>query len=255
MIQYINHITPAADAKPYNPAKTVTVGANDSYELTLQGRGSDVFGINRILPWASDLDALKITARINHERILFEDIRLPVIRELFSDSKLKAPFIIHKNNELTLTLENTSSGDVPVNIELLGYDGPNLRKLVSLYKQKGFPMPTPVFLYGGGTVNANAANQRINIPTKSKDVLLERMAIHSGKDELIHVSLQVYNETIKNDVFVNQINDEFAGGRRALVPITIKKSVPFTLAASNVDTSDHWLSYMGEAYVLDNANA
>jgi hypothetical protein len=255
MIQSITHITPAGDARPYNPAKTVTVAAGGSYDLTLQGRAADVFGINRILPWCSDMNAVTITARINHERMLFEDVRLPVIRELFKAGKLKAPFIIQKNNELTLTLNNTSASDLAVNIELLGYDGPNLRKLVSMYKQQDFPMPTPVFLYGSGTVNANAANQRINIPTKSKDVVLERMALHTSSDEYIHVSLQVYNETIKNDVFVNQLNDEYSNGHRALVPIKIKKSVPFTLAASNVDSADHWLSYMGEAYVLDNENS
>lgn len=257
----INDFSPPPKAAPYNPAKTVTVPGNGTEELTLKGRSADVFGIMRMLPYAPwptnvppppPANSIEITATLNNDRILFKDVQLPAIRELFMDSELLAPLIIQENNDLTFTLTNTSGNDIDVSMQLIGYDGPTTRKLVSLYEKRGIKMPTPVFLFAKDEIAANADNQVVDIPSKSVDVELHRAAIRSDSDDDLTVSLERYNETIKNGVFVRQFNDEFSIGRRSFVPIEVGKSVPFTLKASNASSNPQTLSFFGEAYMINN---
>jgi hypothetical protein len=251
----IKNFTPPQDASPFNPAKTVTVPAGGSTDVLLKGRKSDVFGLNRILPYGEDLSQILVSASLNNRRIIFDDIQLSAVRELFQDSHLKAPFIIQRNNDLTFTLSNRSSSDMAVNMELLGYNGDVLRKLVQDYQMQGLTMPTPVFLFGSDTLAGGAKNKFVNIPTLARDVQLQRMAVKTDDDPSVRVSLQLYNETIKNDVFVPQINDEFSNGRQLTVPVTIKKSVPFGLKATNSSSNSLVISYLGEAYLIyDNQN-
>lgn len=248
-IQTINNFIPPAAASPYNPATTITVPKSDSKKFTLVGRGADVFGLNRILPWCSSMGDITMKAMLNNDRLLFEDIQLSAIRQLFENGELLAPYIIQKNNNLEITLTNNDTvNDIEVNVQLLGYDGPTLRKLISDYNTAGLSMPTPIFLYGNASVLANAKRQRIDIPTKAVDVILNRMAIRTDSDDDIRVSLQIYNETVKNGVFVQQINDEFAL-QRTIVPYIIGKNVPFNLEATSTSGNNQTLSFLGEAYV------
>jgi hypothetical protein len=248
MIQTINEFEPPQNASPYNPAKTVTVPANDEAEITLKGRSANAFGFNRILPWCADMDAIEIKAELNEDRTIFKPVQLSVVRELFHNHSLLAPYIIKKHNDLRFTLTNPTGTDIDVNIQVLGYDAPALQKLVNDYKAAGLKMPRPAFLYGKGEVPANSSNHPIEVPTKSKDVDLIKAAIKSGSDKDIRVSLEVYNETIKNRVFIQQLNDEYEAGR-SMVPIPVGRNVPFTVKASNTNANPQTLSFLGEAYV------
>ena len=252
MIPTIKNFTPPGNASPYNPAKTVTVPAGGEAEIKLKGRSADVFGLTRILPYCSDFNGIEIEARLNNERILFEPVQLSAVRELFVDSELLAPLIIQKNNDLRFTLTNTTAAAIDTNIELLGYDGPSLRKLVGMYDDKGIEMPTPVFLFAKEEIAAGAANQGVAIPSKSVDLELLRAAIRTDSDDDMTVSLEIYNETVKNSVFVQQFNDEFSNGRRSFVPIEVGKNVPVTLNASNANVAAQTLSFFGEGYVYEN---
>jgi hypothetical protein len=250
MIKTIKNFIPPKDASPFNPAKKVTVEANSTTYLTLKGRNADVFGIRRMLPFCSDMNAITVKATLNHERILFSGISLAAIHQLFKDGELLAPYIIQKNNDLLFELTNTSGTDLDVNMELLGYDGPSLRKLVQLYNQSSFDMPTPVFLFGSDSIPSKASNHYIEIPTKSMTVDLQRAAITSTKDESISISLLIANEVIKNEVFIEQFNDEFRNGQRLMVPITIGAGKNFNLTASNSDqANDQQISFLGESYI------
>lgn len=249
MIPHIKNFTPPDDSSPYNPAKTVTVPANGDKTFTLQGRGADIFGINRILPWCSAMDAVTVKAELNNERKIFGDLQLSVIRQLFKGGQLLAPYIIQKNNDLEFTLTNSTAADVDVNMQLLGFDGPALRKLIGQYKENSIDMPTPVFVYGSEEIAANATGQRVDIPTKAVDVNLQRMAVKTDDDDDVRLSLQIYNETIKQDVFVQQLNDEFSGGTRSMVPYRIEKNVPFSLIAENAGGTSRTLSFLAESYV------
>ncbi len=252
MIPTIKNFTPPPDAAPYNPAKTITVPAGGTADMELQGRGSDVFGITRMLPYCSDFNAIEVRAELNNERIIFSDIQLSVLRQLFRSGQLLAPYIIQQNNDLGFTFTNTSGSDIDVNMQLLGYDGPSLRKLIRLYEKQAVAMPKPVFLYAKAEIPSFATKQPVDIPSKSVDVELHRAAVRTDSDPDMSVSLETYNETIKNGVFVQQLNDEFSNGRRALVPIEIGKNVPFSLKATNRNADPQTLSFLGEAYVIDN---
>lgn len=254
MIPRIKNFTPPADSYPYNPSKKVTVPANDSVIISLQGRGANAFGFNRILPFGSDLSVIEASFTLNEDYNLIKadtPIQLSAIRQLFLRKSLLAPFIIQQNNKLVVTLTNTSGADQDVNIELLGYDTPALNKLVTAYEDKGIKRPVPVFLYAKGEVAANSANVSIPIPTKSADVEIVRAAIKTDDDPDMSVTLQYFNEAIKNQVFVQQFNDEYEDAY-SIVPIRVGGNSPLRLLASNTDQANaNTLSFIAEAYVIE----
>lgn len=252
MIPRLKNFQPPADSFPYNPAKKVTVPANDSAEIILQGRGANAFGFNRILPFGSDLSVIEADFTLNTDYNILKDVQLSVVRQLFQRKSLLAPYIIQKNNDLVITLRNTSGADQDVNIQLIGYDTPAINKLTNEYKAQGLKMPTPIFLYGKGEIAADAKGQAIEIKTKSVDVDMLRMAVSTDNDDDISLSLQLFNESVKNKVFVQQINDEFEDGY-SLVPIRVGRNDPFTLVVDNADAVNaRTLSFIGEAYVYSN---
>ncbi|WP_409029447.1 hypothetical protein [Gracilimonas sediminicola] len=254
MIPRIKNFTPPADSYPYNPSKKVTVPGNDSVVLSLKGRGANAFGFNRILPFGSDLSVIEASFTLNEDYNLIKadtPIQLSAIRQLFLRKSLLAPFIIQQNNELLVTLTNTSGTDQEVNIALLGYDTPALNKLIAAYDEKGIKRPTPVFLYAKGEVAADSANVSIPISTKSVDVEIVRAAIKTDDDPDMSVTLQYFNEAIKNQVFVQQFNDEYEDAY-SIVPIRVGGNSPLRLLASNTDQANaNTLSFIGEAYVIE----
>ena len=250
MIKTLQNFTPPQISKPYNPSKLVTVPANDSVEFTIEGRDNGVFGFDRILPYGADLLNITCTATLNDETTIFKNVQLAALRKHFLDNKLKFPYIIQASTDLNLVLTNTSGNDVVVNIELLGYDAPALNKLVKGYKTLGLEIPKPVFLTANAEIAASAQNYSVDIKTKSVDLEMYRATIVSDDDDDMVVSLQIYNETVKNSVFIQQFNDEFAHFD-AMVPFEVSSRVPLSLLVTNYDGANaNTLTFFGEAYVV-----
>lgn len=249
MLPYIKNFVPPPDSVPYNPSKKINVPAGNSVEIALQGRGANAFGITRIIPYGSDLSVIEANFSIGDEYIVMKEIQLSVVRQLFLQSSLRSPLIIEKNNTLYVTLTNTSGTDQEVNVELIGYDTPALNKLIGDYEKAGIKMPVPIFLFAKGEVLASANNQLVNIPTKSSDIDLVRMAAKSDNDPDITLTLQLKNEAVKNQVFIQQLNDEFLTGP-SLVPLRVGKNSAFAFKASNSDgVNDRTVSFLGEGYI------
>lgn len=238
-----------AKSTPYNPARRITIPGNGEEPVLLQGKSAGLFGFTRILPYCSNMMGITVTAELNNEFTIFKDVHLATIRQFFLNNELLGPYVIQEEQDLLLTLKNTTGGDLDANVQILGYDAPAMERLKSLYSQRGIPMPKPNFLYANEEIAADATNQVVEVPTKSVDLDLVRMAIRTSNDDDISASLQIYNETVKNQLFVQQINDEFDGGYQK-VPIPVKKKVPFSILASNSDAGNaRDFSFLGEAYI------
>jgi len=249
MIPRLKNFVPPLDSFPYNPAKTVNVPGNGSATITLNGRGANAFGFVRILPFGSDLSVIEADFTLNEDYNIIKDVQLSVVRQMFLRKELLAPYIIKKNNDLLIELRNTSGNDQEVNIQLLGYDTPALNKLQSEYQKQDLKQPTPIFLYAKGEIQADGNNIPIEIKTKSVDINLVRAAIKSDGDNDLKVTLQLFNESIKNQVFVQQINDEYENNY-SLVPIVVGKNSPFRLLVTNNDIANpKTVSFLGEAYI------
>lgn len=252
-MKIIKNFLPPVNSSPYNPARLVTIPTGESVDVRLQGRESDTFGIDRILPGGQNLSDITATAFLNEEFIIFKDVKLSALRQHFRNRKLLTPFVIQRNNHLNITLTNNAGVDSTVNIELLGYDTPAVSKLISEYEKMGLPMPQPVFLYATQEIPASASTFQVPIPTKAVDVEILRASISTDQDEDITVSIQIYNEIVKNKVFVDQINNEFEQ-LAAMVPFAVGRNVPLSLQVDNLDNSAHELSFLAEAYITSNGD-
>ena len=249
MISHIKNIRAPKESTPYVPSQMKSVPANGSTDIVFTGRGGQTFGFDRILPGGSSLNDITATARLNDDMILFEDVKLSVLRHHFGSKSLLAPYIIQQQNDLIITLNNPTASEVDIGIQLLGYDAPYLARLIKTYQSKGIDMPKPVFLHATDEIGANAQSQSVNIRTKAVDLRLVRATIKTDSDEDIVLSVQVYNESVKNSVFVQQFNDEYESNY-ANVPFIIGKAVPFSLLVRNLSGNAHNLSFLGETYVM-----
>jgi hypothetical protein len=248
-MKIIRNFIPPKDSTPYNPAQMVVIGSGDSRDITLSGMGGGMFGVKKILPYAKDMSKIRVSVRVNEDLYLFRDILLSTVHTLFkSIDGLHAPFIIQKNHRIVFELENVGDEEQAVNIQIIGYDGSALTKLRQAYQDAGEPMPVPRFLYGHSTVPANATNVDLGVKSKSNDVVVHRMAMGSDKpDGSILSTIQVYSNTVRRDVFISQLNDEFDGGY-ANVPFVVGSNVPFTIFASNLTEEDAEVSFLCESY-------
>lgn len=249
MIPRIKNFIPPQDSFPYNPSKRVKIPANDKISFELEGRGANSFGITRIIPGGANLSSIKADLVLNNEYHILKDAHLSTIKQLFKSKSLLAPYIIQQNNTLEVTLYNPTGNAESVNIQLNGLDTPALNKLVGEYESKGLKMPVPMFLYASDEIDAGAIGQSVDIKTKSVDLNLVRMAVGTSNDVDISLSLKSFNESIKNEVYVDQINDEYESDYSS-PPIKVGKNTPFSLLVSNDNLgSARQLSFIGETYV------
>ncbi|WP_445664384.1 hypothetical protein [Fodinibius sp. AD559] len=248
-MKIVTNFIPPTESTPFNPAKTVDIPAGGSSQILMNGMGGESFGVRRILPYAPNMDSILVSARLNEDLYLFRDLQLSVVHQLFKGTQgLLAPFIIQKSNSLVFELENIGPAKQPVNIQVIGYDHYGLSKLQAIYSEIGAPMPQPRFLYGYIVLPSGAVNMDMGVKAKSIDVQARRLAMSSDRPGDITASLKVYNTTIRNEVFLEQINDEF-GQFYANVPFIVGSNVPFQVYTSNNGPSQAHVSFLCEAYV------
>jgi hypothetical protein len=254
-MKIVKNFIPPTESTPFNPAKSVDLPAGASGHIIMNGMGGESFGVRRILPYSPNMDKVLVSARLNEDLYLFRDLQLSVIHRLFQRiDGLLAPFIIQKSNSLVFELSNTHSSPQTVNIQLIGYDHFSMAKLLSIYEDIGSSMPQPRFLYGRATLASGAVNIDMGVKAKSIDVEARRLAMSSDRPGDITASLKVYNTTIRNEVFVEQLNDEFSQFY-ANVPFIVGSNMPFQVYASNRGTSQANVSFLCEAYAVQQADS
>lgn len=248
-MKIVTNFIPPKQSTPFNPAKSVDIPAGGTGEIIMNGMGGESFGVKRILPYAPNMNSIFVSARLNQDLYLFRDLQLSVIRQLFKSTQgLLAPFIIQKSNSLVFELKNTDPATQTVNIQVVGYDHYGLSKLQSIYGELGSPMPQPRFLYGQVTLPAGAVNTDMGVKAKSVDVEARRLAMSSDKPGAVTASLKIYNTTIRNEIYIEQINDEF-GQFYANVPFIVGSNVPFQVYVSNRAATQATVSFLCETYV------
>lgn len=248
-MKIVKNFLPPPQSTPFNPAKSVELEAGQSGVIIMNGMGGESFGVRRILPYASDMDAVFVSARLNEDLYLFRDLQLSVVHRLFKSTEgLLAPFIIQKSNSLAFELINRSSTSQIVNIQVVGYDHFGLSKLQAIYSEIGASMPQPLFLYGQASIAAGAINTDMGVKSKSVDVEVRRLAMSSDRPGAVTVSIKIYNTTVRNELFIEQLNDEF-GRFYANVPFIVGSNVPFQVYASNNGDAENNVSFLCEAYV------
>jgi len=248
-MKIIKNFLPPKESSPYNPSKSLELLAGDTGEIIMNGMGGESFGIRRILPFAQDMNKIMVSARLNEDLYMFRDVQLSVVHTLFkSIDGLFAPFIIQKNNNIVFELENKAASKQSVNIQLIGYDQYAMSKLRSAYGQIGSPVPVPRFLYGHASVPAGGINADLGVKSKSVDVEVRRIAMSSDRPD-ITASMKIYNTTVRSELFIDQINDEF-DGQYANVPFIVGSNVPFDVYASNLNLQVASVSFLCESYVV-----
>jgi len=249
-MRIITNFLPPKESSPYNPAKNVHLDGNQAGQLIMNGMGGESFGVRRILPYSPDMDNILVSARLNDDLYIFRDIQLSVVHTLFkSIDGLFAPFVIQKNNTLVFELVNLGASAQTVSIQLIGFDQHAMSKLQAAYAQIGAPMPVPRFLYGHTMVPVNGVNMNLGVKSKSVDVNVRRMAMASDRSGEIMASMRVYNTTVRSELYIDQINDEF-DGRYANVPFIVGANVPFDVFASNRSGQVARVSFLSECYVV-----
>lgn len=252
-MKIVTNFIPPKQSTPFNPAKSLDLGPNETGELSMNGMGGESFGVKRILPYAPNMNTIFVSARLNQDLYLFRHLQLSVVHQLFKSTQgLLAPFIIQKSNSLVFELENTGETAQHVNIEVVGYDHYGLSKLQGIYTDLDAPMPQPRFLYGQSTLAAGAVNSDMGVKSKSVDVQARRLAMSSDTPGAVTASMKIYNTTIRSEVYLEQINDEF-GQFQANVPFIVGSNVPFQVYASNKSSSQAIVSFLCEAYVAGDA--
>ncbi|WP_146198564.1 hypothetical protein [Rhodohalobacter mucosus] len=248
-MRIIKNFLPPKESSPYNPSKSLELAAGAKGEVIMNGMGGESFGIRRILPYSQDMNKIMVSARLNEDLYMFRDVQLSVVHTLFkSIDGLFAPFIIQKNNNIVFELENKSTAKQTVNIQLIGYDQYAMGKLQSAYAQIGSPVPVPRFLYGHASVPAGGFNADLGVKSKSVDVEVRRIAMSSDQQNII-TSMKIYNTTVRNELFIDQINDEF-DGRYANVPFIVGSNVPFDVYATNMNGQAAEVSFLCEGYIV-----
>ncbi|MEX2602799.1 MAG: hypothetical protein WD361_01285 [Gracilimonas sp.] len=248
-MKIIKNFLPPKESSAYNPAKSTDVEAGSTAQIIMNGMGGERYGIRKILPFSPNMDKILISARLNEDLYLFRDIQLSVVHNLFkSIDGLFAPFIIQKNNHVVFELTNTGTTKQTVNIQLVGYDQFALSKLSAAYQQMGASVPVPRFLYGHGTVPINGLNIDLGVKSKSVDVEVRRMAMSSDRPGAVTASMKVYNTTVRDEIFIEQLNDEF-NDKYINVPFIVGSNVPFDVYASNFGSQPAEVSFLCESYV------
>lgn len=249
-MRIIKNFLPPKESSPYNPAKSMEMDPGNHGEIIMNGMGGESFGIRRILPYSENMNKIMVSARLNEDLYMFRDIQLSVVHTLFkSIDGLFAPFIIQKNNSIVFELENKATTTQHVNIQLIGYDQYAMSKLRAAYGQIGASLPVPRFLYGHASVPAGGINSDLGVRSKSVDVEVRRIAMSSDQPERVTASMKVYNTTVRSELSIHQINDEF-DGQYANVPFIVGANVPFDVYASNSNSQAALVSFLCECYLI-----
>ncbi|MCH8567620.1 MAG: hypothetical protein LAT67_05125 [Balneolales bacterium] len=233
----------------YTPSQNFIVPPGGTITKQFYPRTGNQYGFNRILVGATNTTALFMSAEINNETTIFRDVHVETVRRLFRSRTLESPFIIKASRSLSITITNVSNQEQEVTVQLAGFDDWLLKRWVEDRKNQGQRILTPAFFYGKAEVGATERGKLLNLPPRSENMIVTRMQLASNGDADIRVSLREYSSDLKQNLFLEQLNDEF-DLKTALVPYRIKANWPLELVFDNRHpTQSRTVSALLEAYV------
>lgn len=239
-------------AQYYTPARTVELAAGETKTLTFKGLNSRAYGVNRFIIGGLGLTDVTATAQLNKgkKETIFEDIQLATLRNLFLDRSLRGVFTIDAGTDMNIILTNNGGTARTVNVQLNGYDDQHLQKKQEDYSSRGFTFPEPEFVFVSDEIPAATTSKRISVPLPSYPLRLYRIATSSDSPENLMLSIRQDQVRIKPEVFISQVNDEFAN-MDIILPQNLKASVPFEIFVRNLDEeNDHSFSFLAETYKI-----
>lgn len=245
----IKRFKPPRGSQIHTPAQLFTIPASTAVSKTFQGLDGKAFGFNRMIIESTAPTQMRVKAVLNNDKTIFDGVHISALKELFESKTLFAPFIIGDTNNLTITITDESGADQVANVMLAGYDHIALDAYQEYQMGKYGRITKPVFLYGSDTLTASQTRKLVEIPKKAVDVTFYSMAIGSDSLSNVLLSLNIYNDEIKSQVFASQINDEFRT-MRSMIPYRLAATVPFRLFVTNRDAGNaHNISFIAEAYI------
>ncbi|MGM0587079.1 MAG: hypothetical protein ACQETE_01575 [Bacteroidota bacterium] len=236
------------EASYYTPSETVDIASGSSYTMKFSGRKGYRFGVNRILPGGTNLNEVTAIVRNNNGRdTVIPEVQLAALRQLFRARSLRGAIIVESGSEIEIELKNNGAGTNKVSIMLNGYDGPHLEEKIRPYREAGLDYPQPQFLTANVALSTGTSEQREAISLPSYPVRMYRMALVSEDETEVRVSMRQDKTRIKDNVYASQINDEFED-MDIILPQTLQAAVPFDLFLSNDGAQTRNVSYLAEAY-------
>jgi len=236
-------------AEYYTPSETVDIPAGETKIIEFAGLNSQRYGFNRILVGGTGLSKIYCTVKKNNGRdTIIPRIQLETLKKLFLERSIEGAIGIAKGTNVQFVLENTGVATQKVNVELIGYDTEHLIRKIQAYESKNLPFPAVEFITTQITVPANTEQLRVDISMPEYETRLYRIAMSNDQqDEDILVSMMQNRTLIKDEVFLNQINEEFAN-MRIILPRTLKARDPFEIYLSNLSGNPVNVSFLGETY-------
>lgn len=237
----------------YTPAQLVTLAAGASQDITFTGLNGNRYGLNRMLFGGANLENIQVTAKLNKGRqTIIEDVQAAALRQLFLNRSLRGAFVIDPGTQLEITLTNNGAASQTVNAEIAGYTEEHLKYMEQQYSCKQLPFPKPYLVYGSDTVPAGNPSYRISMVLPAFPIRLYRMAVSSDSPgnltATVDMSTGKSKTTVKPEVFIDQINDEF-NTMDIIKPVDLEASVPFEFYLKNLDgANDHTFSFVAECY-------
>lgn len=249
MSNAIKRFRPSKRVSPFSPSLSFDIPAGGSISRDFRGYDGQEFAFNRLSIGTNTPSTIIASAKLNNERDIFTNVQISALQDLFRFRSLLAPFVIARGNILTITLTNLdSSNPAKANVQLLGYDHLTLDEWREFNEKVGRKVLEPVFVYGFASVPAQQQLRLVNLTSRARPVLVHRFFVGSTGDDDLKVSLEVYNDEIKRDLYVRQINDEFLA-MPALIPYYIGENIPISMYVSNNNAmTTHQVSVIGEGY-------
>ena len=241
---------PDKNTYDFSPAARATIPANGGKKtLTYRGRGGNRFAFNAMMI-GGDYDEVLCRAETNGgQNVLFTDVHLSALRDLFLHRRLKGLLYVAANNELDLVLTNPKSSDATVNIKMNGFNGQaRIEEQEACLRRTYGYVPKPKLLFGRATLAAGATNQKIEIAGRTDAVKFRRYMIGATDLKKIRAKLMLYEDTVREEVYASQVRDEFLS-EEANQPYQLDANVSLDLITSNDGQAEQDVSAVFEAYV------
>jgi hypothetical protein len=241
---------PTKNTSYFSPTQDFIIPAGSTVSKDFRGLDGGNFGLNR-LSIGTDIDSknLIMTARLNNEKDIFTNIHVSALQAMFLARTLLAPFVIERGNFLTIIIKNNhATATANVAVQVLGFDEVVLGEWMEYKRANGQKIREPFLVSGYSTVAALEERKLINLTNRARPYLVHRLFAGSDGAVDLRLTLDIYNDTIKRDVFIDQLNDEFKY-HQALVPYYVGGNIPVSLYVTNVSSTDvRNISIIGEGY-------
>lgn len=259
----------AAKSRPFIPKFSFELAASATYSFDMQGVGSDSYGIYRMLFSAYEATysgstktgnggdksgEVLVTALMNpgaDETVLFRDIHMNAVQQIFSESVLDTPVVIEGNNKIRFTLTNLGSAKVDVHCALQGWDSFVLTELRKKYiiagKGTGKKMPSPYFLYNKTSLTAGQTGSRNELGRRSIPLAFQKFAV--GASDLKQIQLRMERNTdVVLDTLGAPVINQLTYLRDEPSRFQVYAADPLTLIYNNVSNSVQTVSFLAIAY-------